>query len=186
MTDRYSIRELVEATGIPRRTIRYYVQRGLIPAPEGAGRGHFYTEEHRVGLQRVRALQARGYSLDEIAAASNRQERDSDVETFSSLEAPMRLESTALELRESPAGDPTSAQPDAQADARPNTHPNSRPDALRTRSLGDPSTLTPGLEHLTRIHLAAGVELSFAPPARVPSPARLRAIALAVARLLEH
>lgn len=63
---RYGIRDLVQVTGIPRRTIRYYVQRGLLEAPRGAGRGHYYTPAHLDRLRRVRELQGEGLSLDEI------------------------------------------------------------------------------------------------------------------------
>jgi DNA-binding transcriptional MerR regulator len=62
----YGIRDLVQLTGIPRRTIRYYVQRGLLDPPLGAGRGHYYTPAHLRRLQRVREFQGRGLSLDEI------------------------------------------------------------------------------------------------------------------------
>ena len=62
------IQDLVDLSGVSRRTIRYYVQRGLIPAPEGAGRGHYYTRDHLEQLQRVRAMQQAGHSLNEIAA----------------------------------------------------------------------------------------------------------------------
>jgi DNA-binding transcriptional MerR regulator len=65
---KYSIRELVQASGVPRRTVRYYVQRGLLPAPEGAGRGHFYRAEHLDRLMRIKELQGRGMGLDEIGA----------------------------------------------------------------------------------------------------------------------
>lgn len=65
----YSIQELVQASGVPRRTVRYYVQMGLIPAPEGAGRGHYYRDEHLRRLVRLRELQDQGRSLEEIRAA---------------------------------------------------------------------------------------------------------------------
>src|SRR5210317_1092083 len=63
-----SIQDLVDLSGVSRRTVRYYVQRGLIPPPEGAGRGHYYTRDHLEQLQRVRAMQQAGHSLNEIAA----------------------------------------------------------------------------------------------------------------------
>ena len=65
-TQAYSILELVQASGVPRRTIRYYVQRGLLLPPEGAGRGHYYRLDQLEQLLRIRELQAQGRSLDEI------------------------------------------------------------------------------------------------------------------------
>jgi len=70
MTDeqerKYGIRELVQASGISRRTVRYYVQRGLIPPPEGAGRGHYYRPEHLEKLLAIKELQDRGLGLEQI------------------------------------------------------------------------------------------------------------------------
>jgi DNA-binding transcriptional MerR regulator len=64
----YGIEELAELAGVSRRTVRYYVQRGLLPTPTGLGRGRHYTEEHLATLVRIRELQERGVPLLEIAA----------------------------------------------------------------------------------------------------------------------
>ena len=63
---KYSIGELADLAGVSRRTIRYYVQRGLVPPPLGAGRGHYYTGEHLQRLLSIKLLQDRGLSLEEI------------------------------------------------------------------------------------------------------------------------
>lgn len=60
--------ELAERAGVSRRTVRYYVQRGLLPAPQGLGRGKHYTEAHLQTLIRIRELQEGGVPLEEIAA----------------------------------------------------------------------------------------------------------------------
>ena len=49
-----------------RRTVRYYVQIGLLPPPEGAGRGHYYLLTHVDLLARIRDLRAEGRSLERI------------------------------------------------------------------------------------------------------------------------
>lgn len=64
----YGIDELADRAGVSRRTVRYYVQRGLLPAPTGVGRGKHYTEAHLARLVRVRELQEQGVALGEIAA----------------------------------------------------------------------------------------------------------------------
>ena len=64
---RYSIGELADLGGVSRRTVRYYVQRGLLEAPTGLGRGRHYTRRHLDTLTRVRKLQEAGYGLAEIA-----------------------------------------------------------------------------------------------------------------------
>ncbi len=68
MDKRYSIGEVAEMTGVPRRTIRFYVQQGLLEPPRGAGRGHFYTDEHVKRLAEIRTLQDGGLALRDIAA----------------------------------------------------------------------------------------------------------------------
>jgi DNA-binding transcriptional MerR regulator len=62
----YGVEELAERAGVSRRTVRYYVQRGLLPPPLGLGRGNHYTEQHLAALVRVRELQEAGVPLDAI------------------------------------------------------------------------------------------------------------------------
>ena len=63
---RYAIGDLARLAGVSRRTVRYYVQEGLIPAPLGVGRGNHYSREHLDEILRVKAMQEAGRSLDEI------------------------------------------------------------------------------------------------------------------------
>jgi DNA-binding transcriptional MerR regulator len=122
----YGILELVQASGVPRRTIRYYVQRGLLAPPEGAGRGHFYRPSHLERLVRIRGLQDKGFGLEEIRSV---------------------LEDRGDVLAEAPPA--------------------------------------PEVELLTRIGVSDGLDLVVSHGARPPSPAQVRAIAIAVARILE-
>lgn len=66
-TREISIGEIADLTGVTRRVVRFYVQRGLIDPPEGRGRGSFYTERHLARIQRILQLQAAGHSLDAIS-----------------------------------------------------------------------------------------------------------------------
>jgi DNA-binding transcriptional MerR regulator len=77
MTDeaRYGIEELAALGGVTRRTVRYYVQEGLLPAPLGVGRGRHYGPEHLARLQAVKALQEQGLSLDAVRSAIERGRR---------------------------------------------------------------------------------------------------------------
>jgi DNA-binding transcriptional MerR regulator len=61
-----SLNELAEKSGVPERTIRYYISRGLIPGPVRGGRAAEYTQEHLAGIQNVRRLQSGGMTLAEI------------------------------------------------------------------------------------------------------------------------
>jgi DNA-binding transcriptional MerR regulator len=63
---RFAIGDLADLGGVSRRTVRYYVQEGLLPAPFGIGRGNHYGHEHLDQLLRVKALQESGHTLEEI------------------------------------------------------------------------------------------------------------------------
>ena len=67
---RYAIGDLAQLGGVSRRTVRYYVQEGLISPPHGVGRGNHYGPEHLEQLLRVKAMQEAGRTLDEIRRAS--------------------------------------------------------------------------------------------------------------------
>jgi len=64
----YTIEELSELTGFTRRTIRYYVQEGLLEPPAGRGRGGFYYDSHLNKLLQIKSLQENGLSLAAITA----------------------------------------------------------------------------------------------------------------------
>jgi DNA-binding transcriptional MerR regulator len=64
----YSVGELADAVGISRRAIRFYVQRGLLPPPDGRGRGARYTAAHRERLDAIGRLQDAGHPLETIQA----------------------------------------------------------------------------------------------------------------------
>lgn len=68
---RYAIGDLAELGGVSRRTVRYYVQENLLPAPLGLGRGNHYGKAHLDRLLQVKALQEAGRTLDEIRRALN-------------------------------------------------------------------------------------------------------------------
>lgn len=65
-TPLYGIEDLASLGGVSRRTVRYYVQEGLLPAPLGVGRGKHYGREHLERLLAVKALQEAGRSLEQI------------------------------------------------------------------------------------------------------------------------
>lgn len=58
--------ELAEAADVAARTIRYYVQRGLLPAPEFRGKDTAYGADHLLRLRAIRRLQQAHLPLDEI------------------------------------------------------------------------------------------------------------------------
>jgi DNA-binding transcriptional MerR regulator len=62
----FSMKELSTLTGMPMRTVRYYIQIGLAPRPVGEGRGAYYTDEHLERLLHIRKLTRGGLSLEAI------------------------------------------------------------------------------------------------------------------------
>jgi DNA-binding transcriptional MerR regulator len=62
----WKLTELAEEAGVSPRTVRYYVQRGLLPAPPFKGPDTVYGEDHLLRLKAIRALQAKFLPLDAI------------------------------------------------------------------------------------------------------------------------
>ncbi len=63
----YKLDELAQAAGTSPRTVRYYVQRGLLPAPAFRGKDTAYGAEHLIRLRAIRRLQEAFLPLDAIA-----------------------------------------------------------------------------------------------------------------------
>jgi DNA-binding transcriptional MerR regulator len=61
------VEELARIARVRVDTVRYYQSRGLLPAPRRSGRVALYDDEHLKCLERVRALQAKGFTLATIA-----------------------------------------------------------------------------------------------------------------------
>ena len=54
----YRMKDLCEATGLPRQAIHFYIQQGLLPSGRKTGRNMaWYTEEHLERLHLVKKLQ---------------------------------------------------------------------------------------------------------------------------------
>ncbi|WP_437758359.1 helix-turn-helix domain-containing protein [Sorangium sp. So ce1389] len=64
----YKLDELAGEAGVAPRTVRYYVQRGLLPAPEFRGKDTAYGREHLARLRAIKALQQAHWPLEEIQA----------------------------------------------------------------------------------------------------------------------
>jgi DNA-binding transcriptional MerR regulator len=91
----YGPDDLAERAGVSRRTVRYYVQRGLLPAPSGLGRGKHYSEAHLARLIRIRTLQEAGVPLERIGA-----ELDGTLEPEKPPHTPVQSTWTRVQIRE--------------------------------------------------------------------------------------
>ena len=66
VTPTYAFDELCTLVELPSRTVRYYIQIGLVDRPDGANRGARYGARHVEQLLTIRKWQAAGLSLERI------------------------------------------------------------------------------------------------------------------------
>ena len=66
-SERRTLAELAEASGVAVRTIRYYIARELLPPPLVGGRAACYGSAHLERLAKIQALQSQGLTLAQIA-----------------------------------------------------------------------------------------------------------------------
>jgi DNA-binding transcriptional MerR regulator len=71
--------EIADASGLPARTVRFYIARGLLNGPVKGGRGAAYTMEHLARLDRIKSLQSEGRTLSEIARLLGGRSEEADV-----------------------------------------------------------------------------------------------------------
>jgi len=64
---RYTKRDLIERSGLPDRTIRNYIGRGLLPRPRGHGLAAEYDDEHMLRAVTIGRMRAEGQQIDAIA-----------------------------------------------------------------------------------------------------------------------
>ena len=62
----YRLEDLSRLTGLPIRTIRFYIQKGFVPQPCGKKRGSYYTDEHLETLLKIKRLSSRNTQLKDI------------------------------------------------------------------------------------------------------------------------
>ncbi len=65
---KFRLEDLAELTGIPRRTIRFYIQKGYVAPPLGQKRGSYYTNEHLEELLKIKRLSNKNVPLKEITS----------------------------------------------------------------------------------------------------------------------
>jgi DNA-binding transcriptional MerR regulator len=66
-TPRHSLEALATLAGLTPRTVRYYIQQGLVDRPLGEKRGAYYVARHLEQLLQVRRWVDAGLSLERIA-----------------------------------------------------------------------------------------------------------------------
>jgi DNA-binding transcriptional MerR regulator len=158
----FDLNDLCQQTGVTTRTVRYYVQQGLLPSP-GLGAGARYGEGHLARLRLIRRLQAEHLPLAEIRRRLQSMD-DEAVETLlaSAVTAGQAPVNSAVDyvravLEGSSAQAPAPhrplgpvAPPSAPPSSPPRTGPLPRP-AAADRAQWERIALTPDIEvHVRR------------------------------------
>ena len=76
--------ELSALVDMTPRTIRFYIQEGLVERPLGQNRGAYYTDRHLRQLMTVKKYRDMGVSLERIAQILNEEDRDYSEPKFKS------------------------------------------------------------------------------------------------------
>ena len=70
MSTPLTLSDLAAKSGLSARTVRYYISRGLLQAPNRAGRSARYDSGHLERIQEIQRLQREGLTLAEIGTRS--------------------------------------------------------------------------------------------------------------------
>ena len=62
----YKISELAEKAGVTKRTIHYYISKGLLLPPEGTGVNSLYNDNHLKRILLIKKLQSEYMPLNKI------------------------------------------------------------------------------------------------------------------------
>lgn len=62
----YKVSELADKAGVTKRTIHYYISKGLLLPPEGSGVNSVYNDEHLERILLIKKLQAEYMPLNKI------------------------------------------------------------------------------------------------------------------------
>jgi DNA-binding transcriptional MerR regulator len=165
-TGKYTAADLARLANVPLRTVRFYVQQGLIDPPTGRGPGAHFGDRHLQQLARVRALQGAGLEIEVIRQHAEELERILAERGMTAETAGKIWTAYALSgLPNRPAVD------DDEDDelAGPEEDEDEEVDAATA----------------IRIPLAPGIELLVSREVAIPSPRRLVELALVVRRLFK-
>jgi DNA-binding transcriptional MerR regulator len=90
---RYSMKDLIEATELSDRTIRYYITQKLLTPAQGKGPAASYTKDHLLRLKMIEELKTtKNLSIEKIRVQL-------DLMTTSDLEAHFAISTRAIEGR---------------------------------------------------------------------------------------
>lgn len=76
---RFTLDQLAQLSHVVPRTIRFYIQMGLVRRPNGNCRGAWYDDEHLETLLRIRRLSEKGLSLEAIRRTLGAVEKETQL-----------------------------------------------------------------------------------------------------------
>ena len=148
----YDLQELCTETGVTPRTVRYYIQQGLLPAPDPQGPSTRYGQGHLDRLRLIRDLQAEHQPL---AVIRQRLEGLGDEEVrrlMKSLPPPRPAPSSAVDYVRSVLGEPATRHAGKQMSL-------SAPARAASPVHASPVHATPVRAQWERLSIAPDVEL---------------------------
>jgi len=81
--NKFTIDDICALVEMNKRTVRYYIQKGLVDRPKGVGKGAFYGHSHLEQLLAIRKWKAAGLSLERIqdilAGQKNGEDNDKPI-----------------------------------------------------------------------------------------------------------
>lgn len=101
----FTLDQLCTLAAAPKRTVRYYIQIGLLDRPEGANRGARYLTSHLEQLLRIKQLAEAGISLNRIreVLAGEPPEVPPRTEVFGAVEVKSHIRiAPGIEIQVSP------------------------------------------------------------------------------------
>ena len=113
------ISELAAAAGVTQRTVRYYVQQGLLDAPGGRGPGTRYYPAHLERLRLIRGLQRQHLPLAEIRRRLEGMTESAVSDALAALPDERDEPSSAVDYVRSLLDAPADARPRRSKDAEP-------------------------------------------------------------------
>ncbi|MEP7378029.1 MAG: MerR family transcriptional regulator [Chloroflexota bacterium] len=156
----YSLNELAALADVTPRTIRFYIEQGLLPAPASLGPKSRYTDEHLERLLAIKKFQAGHLPLAEIRAQLRGMPNEAVAEL--AVQSPPPPSQSAVDYIRGVLGDRVAPAPAAQsvpspAAAAPATTPPQMPQTTEPdRSQWDRVQINPDIELHVRRPLTRG------------------------------
>jgi DNA-binding transcriptional MerR regulator len=77
--DQHSLDELCALVDLPKRKVKFYIEKGMIDRPVGAKRGAYYTQQHAEQLLDIKKWQSVGLPLERIKSLLDDKDSESPI-----------------------------------------------------------------------------------------------------------